>query len=237
MPLAVPEPEQEPAPEPELEPEPEQEPAPSRLPEAAAENAPSQPRPVVNPAGPLRPGRERVTPSDAPNARLGRAGIELRVMAGARVGDGQSCMSLGALGLVQSASWVLGVHGRANGYMRQALDESSDSQSTVELGVLGGHRSDLGKLTLDVLAGPALALDAGSANTDGPAEPNTPSEEPRAVPRLVVASHLGLSPRSVLRGYVGVEGEVGPRTTREAAPPQLPGWMVGIALGAAVGTR
>jgi hypothetical protein len=61
------------------------------------------------------------------------------------------------------------------------------------------------------------------------------------VPRLLVRSQLHFAPRSVLRTFIGVDAEVGARGPSEAhipgGLPGLPAWMVGLALGATLGTR
>jgi hypothetical protein len=221
-----------PEPESELEPEPESE----------SEPQPNQKPPTRRPAIAARPAlrwteRERKTPGRVDEYPADRLGIEVALVTGARVGDGQTCVTLGALGLVDVSSALVGLQARANGYSPTVPRDPGESQDTLELAALGGHRTRFGALALDLLAGPAMVFDAGGSNTTGPADGPEPRAEPGVVPRFLLASHLNFATRSVLRGFIGVEGDVGPTSGGDDTPPHLPAWTVGLALGAAIGTR
>jgi hypothetical protein len=218
---------------PEAEPEPIAEPEPE--PKAESE-PPTTPRAIAAKPAPRWTDRERKAPGRVDEYSADRLGVELALVTGARVGDGQTCVSLGALGLIDISSGLLGLQARANGYSATLPSDPGESQETLELAALGGHRMRFGTLALDLLAGPAMVLDAGSTTT-GPANGAEPRAEPGVVPRLLLASHLNFATRSVLRGFVGLEGDVGPTSGGNDTPPRLPAWTVGFALGAAVGTR
>jgi hypothetical protein len=163
-------------------------------------------------------------------------GFELSVLSGARVGDGQTSVGLGLRSLVDVRGWLLGFHGRVDSY---AAPESVP-QATLALGVLGGRRFRWRAVALDLIAGPAVVPHESQTVTTGPAE-EVSSRSSGAAPRLYSGCHLGFKPRSTLRGFFGVEGDFGPaeRVSGDApdAPPPLPRWMVGLAIGATVGTR
>jgi hypothetical protein len=70
-----------------------------------------------------------------------------------------------------------------------------------------------------------------------------PTSEPSSAPvaRLLLGARLGFSPRSVLRTFVGIDGELGPSRSSAAvegntSSPRMPTYTVGLALGATVGT-
>jgi hypothetical protein len=58
------------------------------------------------------------------------------------------------------------------------------------------------------------------------------------VPRLLLGTRLGFGPRSVLRAFVGIDGEVGPALA-SAGPSsaRLPGYSVGLSAGVTLGTQ
>lgn len=182
---------------------------------------------------------ERATPERANELPTNRTGVELALVAGAGVGDHQSSMSLGVLGLVGFSDWLAGVQARAREYRADAPTRPANAWATFELAALGGRRLRFRSMELDLVAGPAAAFDAGSVSETGPAPPERePPAEPGVVPRFVAASHLVFAPRSFLHGFVGLEGEVGgtgKSATNDAY--ELPVWMVGFTVGAAVGSR
>jgi hypothetical protein len=62
---------------------------------------------------------------------------------------------------------------------------------------------------------------------------------------LLVGARLGFAPRSVLRAFVGFEGEIGPSQgsddpaeleRNEVSSPRLPRYSAGLVVGATVGT-
>ena len=174
-------------------------------------------------------------------------GFELSAVTGARVGDGQLGYGAGVLSFVQVNRWLFGFQGRADGY--RSLPEG-DPQTVLALGLLAGRRWELGGVALDVTAGPALAIqglalsrtesvhvDSSSMSAPEPPAP-IPEPGPGAKPRLLLGARLGLSPRSVFRSFVGLDGEVGPTpgNSSDANVGHLPRFSIGLSLGATVGT-
>ncbi|MDF3067870.1 MAG: hypothetical protein K0R38_3471 [Polyangiaceae bacterium] len=198
---------------------------------------------------PLHPQRDEGQPILPARAR--ELGIELSVLAGSRIGDGQVSMGGGVLSFLELHGWLIGFQGRADGYRPLA---GGDPQTTLELAVLGGKRWALGGVALDVTAGPAMAMkgftvsrtesvyvDRNTASA-APLPPPPPREEPSSgpLPRLLLGARLGFSPRSVFRTFVGVDAEVGlERKEADAVPgpASLPRFSLGLALGGTVGTR
>jgi hypothetical protein len=172
-------------------------------------------------------------------------GVELSLISGARVGDGQTSFGLGALSFLEASGWLFGLEARADRY--QSL--TGDMQSTaLELAFLLGRRSHFQNFALDLSAGPAIA-ESGIAGSDmevvqagttpRPPEP-PPQQSSGPVPRLLVGARLGFSPRSLFRTFVGIDGEVGPARAVEntdTRSPGFPNWTVGLAIGATLGTR
>jgi hypothetical protein len=117
---------------------------------------------------------------------------------------------------------------------------------------VAGKRIRFREVTLDLAAGPGFAIKgAMSSETDvtivdvsstqpPPPPPEPPPPEPSSgpVPRLLAGVHLGFSPRSVLRTFVGVDGTFGPARAGGLGPssPSMPRWTLGLTLGATVGT-
>ncbi|HET9932173.1 MAG TPA: hypothetical protein VFQ35_15830, partial [Polyangiaceae bacterium] len=144
--------------------------------------------------------------------------------------------------------WLVGFEGRADGY-RSLI--GSDPETTLELAVLGGRRFDVGDMALDVSAGPGIAIEGvalSSARTAQASSGNVMARAPEpveqrsgALPRLLVGARLGFSPRSVFRTFIGVDAELGPVRTSDSSEPNLsathlPAYLVGLALGATVGS-
>jgi hypothetical protein len=199
----------------------------------------------------------RTTPADSlRNATLqpGAASpthlsIELSIASEARAGDGATSLGLGALAFVDISEWLVGFEGRVDRYR---YEDGSPSGSALELAALAGRRVPFGSFALDLVAGPAVALGGSSTvvlarsapAADGEAEgmfEKSLTEDRAAVPRLLLKAHLGFGARSVVRGFVGVNGELGPRGVPAAqelgdGAQRLPSWTIGIALGATVGT-
>lgn len=193
-------------------------------------------------AAPPRPPKpaERGTPSSTPEPSVPGWGLELSVVGSARVGDNRTSAGLGVLSLLNLWGWLAGFEGRANSYGGTA----GEPQAALQLGALGGRRFHFENVALDLLAGPALALQGHfETETTGPAGTISETSSPVEA-RLLLASHLSFAARSALRGFVGVEGEIGlagspgPDVRGDpSAPARLPAWMLGLALGATVGTR
>jgi hypothetical protein len=130
----------------------------------------------------------------------------------------------------------------------------SDAETALELALLGGKRFDFGSVALDFMAGPALTMEGvtlsqtqasrvQSSTVNSPAAPaahSPPSTDP--VPRLVLGARVDFNSHAVFRGFVGIDGEMGPRQMSDGAEPvvaspHLPAFSVGLALGVTVGTR
>jgi hypothetical protein len=211
----------------------------------ASPKAPSAPRPA-------RVERTSRTDRDTAPAVAGarQLGFELSVLTGARVGDGQLGLGVGALSFLEVRSWLIGFAGRVDSYTPLA---GGDSETALELALLGGKRFDFGRVSLDLSAGPGVAIKGLAfsqtevVRSDDMAPPSPPPEPPPLhadpssgpVPRLLLGARLGFSPRSVFRTFVGIDGEFGPT---HASPSEvtesarLPSFSVGLALGATVGT-
>jgi hypothetical protein len=220
---------------------PSQPPAPAVEPPAPTTNASAK---VDVSARDSQAAMDGAKPTKWPANPPGRLGVELSVAAGARMGDGQAGIGLGALSFLDVAGWLVGFEGRVDSY--QGI-ESGTPVGAIELGVLGGRRFRFGTLALDFVAGPALVrrgLSETSRTTVAPAPavnrvPETaPSNDTPA--RLLLGARLHFAAPSALRTFVGVDGEFSP-----AGPPavdlphdphRLPVWTVGLALGATVGT-
>lgn len=231
------------------------EPAQAESPEPArAESVPSGTRtltkgsrrtrtPARTPAQPTAEGRE-VLDSVSTDSGTG-LGIELSVVTGARIGDGQASFGLGALSFLDFSGWLLGFGGRADAYRPLS---GGPSDAALELGVLLGKRLRFPTVTLDVVAGPGVAIKGEMSGrevlavempAERPAEP-PPESSSGPVPRLLAGARLGFSPDSILRTFVGIEAAFGPaRAEGSPSPdsPSLPNWTLGLALGATLGTR
>jgi hypothetical protein len=218
---------------------------------------PERPPPVSSPTSEAAAPTRRLTPPlttkphldhGAPPARdtTRKLGVELSIITGARVGDGQFGAGAGVLSFLELHGWLIGFEGRADGYRPLA---GGDPETALELGVLAGRRFDLGRVAVDLTAGPAVAM-TGMGNAQGDisrietATPMAPSARPQEretgpFPRLLLGARVGFSPRSVFRTFLGVDGEVGPAAGPENAfnpSGSLPQFAIGLALGATVGT-
>lgn len=219
---------------------------------AAASGVAPPPKPAA-PANRPAPAGLATTRSDARDVRPPSHdrerdyGFEVALVSGVRVGDGQYGYGAGVLSLVELKRWLVGFQGRADGYRTL---EGSDPETALALGVLFGRRFDLGSTALDLTAGPALALRSQGDGVSVQARPSAttvamapPERNVSPVPRLLLGARLGFSPRSVLRGFIGIDGELGPRggaevvTTALEASARMPAYTVGLALGATLGTR
>jgi len=235
---------------------PERSPRPSASgPEVSAATAPPDPEPTSSSAPSTTaphvraPAESPVSERDAPpSVTRASAGlrIELSAEAGARIGDGQTSIGLGALSFLEFSGWLVGFQGRLDRYRRltpsdNGLGPPDGPSEALELSVLGGRRVRLDSFAFDFLVGAAGAL-AGTTNvqTATPGGTMTQSSSSSTVPRLVVESRLNFGAASTLRTFVSLDGEVGPSGAGSEAPPsatRLPIWTLGVALGATVGTR
>jgi hypothetical protein len=185
------------------------------------------------PAAAVAAERDALAKSSMPDSGLG---IELSVATAVRAGDGQYSIGLAVTTLLDLERWLAGFVGRADSF---SVTEGAP-HATLELGALIGRRFGLDPVTLDLFLGPAVALQGEATVETGPAGERTETTS-GIVPRLHVASHLNFAPRSALRAFLGVEGEFGPAGDSEpeslASLQPLPQWMLGLSLGATVGTR
>jgi hypothetical protein len=197
---------------------------------------------------------ERDEPHATPAARS--LGVELSLIVGARMGDGQLGVGAGALSFLEFDGWLIGFEGRADSYRATA---GGDPETALELAMLAGRRFDLGGVALDLSAGPAVALKGSDSSQDelranatrerearatsnatiAEMPPPVQLSEPRSgpVPRLLLGARLGFSPRSVFRTFVGIDGELGPAlASSDPSSARLPAYSVGFSLGATLGT-
>jgi hypothetical protein len=214
-------------------------PAPAPAPKVVKRLALPKPGPQTQ-AGVLAGDRDAAA-SEA--AESGGVLIELSLATGARLGDGQGSIGLGAIALLDIDGWLAGFEGRADRY--QGIT-SGEGGPALELAALGGRRIRFGTLALDFVAGPALALQGAtrvsqvSEGMNSEIRPAPPVTESHGVaPRLVVGSRLSFSARSVVRTFVAVDGVLGLTSPADLAGDvgNLPRWTLGLALGATVGTR
>jgi len=215
--------------------------APGRSPDA---EAPRAAKPVDVVAQPTAPGASTiVSVAEGPAADRGSAPfhLEFSLAAGVRTGDGQGGLALGALTFFDLGGWLLGFEGVAARY--QAAIDGEGAQS-LELCVLGGRRFRFEHASIDVTAGPALALrgigsqrvSAMAGSTSGQVPPPT-SDGPWA--RLLGGARVNFRTHSLVRTFAGVEGEVALErwsTPVPTAEPRLPPWVVGLVFGGTVGT-
>jgi hypothetical protein len=225
-------------------------PAPASL--EQAEPAETSPLVVV-------PARTTARVDDSSDSKRGAStderelGVELSVLTGARAGDWQVAYGVGALSLVEVSRWLFGFEGRVDAYQSMS---GSDPESALELALLLGRRVYFDSVALDLTAGPAVAMkgiaplsrtEAVPVDSTRPPRMPPPGPEPTTgpLPRLLVGARLGFAPRSVLRAFVGFEGEIGPSQgsddpaeleRNEVSSPRLPRYSAGLVVGATVGT-
>ncbi len=194
----------------------------------------SRPRPFRLEIQPLAPAaaseRDRSARHGASAERLG---FELSVVTSARAGDGQYGLGLAVLPVFRVEDWLAGLELSAQSY----VTETAEPSAPLEVAGLIGRRLRFDAVSLDLIAGPGVVVQSESSVETGPAGVRRQSMT-GVVPRLLVKSHMGFAERSVLRGFVGIEGEVGPpQSDASFGPPLPPMWVMGLALGATVGTR
>ncbi len=218
--------------------------------------APSPPAPAeASPPAPAAPQStawvaETLQRDAAPPTTASRSpGLELSLFAAARARNGQIGLGLGALSLLEHDDWLFGFEGRADSYRAVSGD---GRKTALELALLAGRRCELDSVTLDLSAGLAAAmlrLDESHSRSQGVSVSRTgtitessssvPAAAPRSgpVPRLLLGARLDFNPRSVFGTFVGIEGELGPAlASAERSSAHLPGYSVGVSLGARLGT-
>lgn len=196
-------------------------------------------------ADPLPRARDRATPPAA-NVSPRALGFELSLVGGPRTGEGQLAVGLGTFSFLELHGWLLGFQGRVDRY-QTLLD--GDPEMALELAALAGRRLYFPDFTLDLNAGPSIAMKGFAfSNTDvavvnlGTARPRPLPEDPSTgpVPRLLLGTRAGFSPRSVLRSFAGVEASIGPARAEDSSSPEssrFPVFTLGLVLGGTVGTR
>lgn len=178
---------------------------------------------------------EQAEPRDLDERDTG-VGFLFSVGGGARVGDGQTSDNLGAMARLLISDWFVGIDGRAVTYEVPVSDRIP--QSALELTALGGYRLGEGTLALDLMLGPTLVVQQDMEVAVSPPAEHAPTTVSRVVPRMFFGTRLTLGARSVLGGFVGIEGAAGPSgERRQSVPPAppLPEWMLGFVVGATVG--
>lgn len=175
-----------------------------------------------------------------------RLRIEFSVVTGTRLGNGQSSVGLGVLSFLDIGGWLLGFEGRFDHYQPLGPGEPAIE---LALAPLAGRRFRFGTVALDLTAGPALALQ-GTTTFETPAA--APGGQPiiwtnaATAGRLLLGARVNFRARSVLRGFVGLDADIGLTRDRVSWPadqptlppqaPRLPDWSAGLVLGATVGT-
>jgi hypothetical protein len=211
--------------------------SPSATTTAPPSPAPAMPRPtdstVLTAALPAREAPEPMPTQPSNHLR-----IELSVLTGARIGDGQTSVGLGAVSFLDLSGWLVGFAGRADRY---EMLGGAHSAGALELALLGGRRLRFRTMAVDLVGGPAMAL--GGTTTYAIRSPTAGIQSASAsnsVPRLLVEARLVFGALSTVRTFVAVDGDFGPANSPDASllpnAPRLPMWTAGLALGATVGT-
>jgi hypothetical protein len=209
----------------------------------------SSPTPRIVPSSPRLTVQDHdaSSPSQGPSPgpSSSRLRIELSVVTGARIGDGQVALGLGAFSLLDLSGWLMGFEGRADRYKAFVL--GTPESGVLELATLGGRRFRFRSIALDLLAGPALVLQGTTTFTSsvmagsGTGGNQVTGSSSSTVPRLLLGARVNFGAFSVLRGFVGLDGELGPSRLGDGAGvpdvPRLPIWTLGLALGGTVATR
>jgi len=189
--------------------------------------------------------RDRGAPGiEAPRSPPSRFGAELSFGAGLHHGDGQTSASVGAGAFLEAARWLVGFTARVDRYDGERMTTAGDAPAAVEVGALIGRRFRFGPFLLDATAGPALAMRgswavrmATSATSGMTTTTMSSSSSNELVSRWLLCGRLTLGARSLVRTFVGIEGEMG---DAGPIPPGLmrglPAWSAGASLGVTVGT-
>jgi len=185
--------------------------------------------------------------AEAPPAhRPSRLRIELSVVTGARIGDGQTGIGLGALSLLDLSGWLVGFEGRADRYkmVSGGAPGGAPDSGTLELAVLGGRRFRVRNVALDLVAGLAEVIQGTTTfqiRSTAAGESDVTGSNSSTVPRLLLGARVNFGALSTLRTFVGMDGELGPPRAGDGGDvpvvPRLPVWTLGLALGATVGTQ
>ena len=205
----------------------------------AAPPSPSPPGPPGSPLDRRTPVPDRDVPAPSPRRSPGHLRIELSVVTGARIGDGQTSVGLGALSFLEISGWLVGFEGRADHY--RTLSAAPTDGGALELAVLGGRRFRFHDLALDLIGGPAAVMQ-GTATFETHSSitgSDVTESNSSTVPRLLLGTRLNVGAQSPVHVFAGIDGELGPARAGLEVPgaSRLPLWTFGVALGATVGTQ
>jgi hypothetical protein len=207
---------------------------------STASSGTSPPATRLVPSGPRLNVGDRDALSGSPGPSPSRLRIELSVITGARIGDGQVGLGVGAFSLLDLSGWLVGFEGRADRY--KTLAPGWPEASVLELAALAGRRFRFRTIALDLIAGAALVLQGTTTFTTAITGGNeVTGSSSSSAPRLLLGARVNFGALSTLRTFVGVDGELGPSRLGDGgevpAVPRLPVWTLGLALGGTVGTR
>jgi len=218
-------------------------------PERGTTTTPAKPpHPVASPPSPLvalaasdrgsaRDGAGDLSASlDA--ARPSHARFELAALTGARLGNGQTSLGVGASSFLEVSSWLVGFSGRLDQY--HALGPGDSSSGALELVLLAGRRIHVGNVAFDFSAGPAAVVQGTSTMVARDQAGHTITETSSSTaPRAIVGARTSFRQSSTLRPFFGVDAEFGPARaagTSMPSAPRLPLWTIGLSTGIALGT-
>jgi hypothetical protein len=218
----------------------------SSPPPAAPTDPPSEASP--GPARDVSIGRAPASPArDAPAAPSppapSRVRVELSLATGARIGDGQTGVGLGALSFLEIAGWLVGFEARVDRYrmLSDAPPDVAPSGGALELALRAGRRIRYHDIAVDIDGGLAAAWQGTSTfESVSPATGTAMSgSSSSTVPRLLLGARMHFGARSMLHPFVGIDGEYGPPRANGAdlpGAPRLPIATLGLALGGALET-
>jgi hypothetical protein len=199
--------------------------------------ATATPLPAGSPALKVASLPAREAPGPMPAQPSSHLRIELSVLTGARIGDGQASVGVGAVSFLDLSGWLVGFAGRADRY---EMLGGAHHAAALELALLGGRRLRLRTMALDLVGGPAVALGGTAIYETQTQAGDVRQSASNTVPRLLVEARLVFAALSTVHTFVAVDGDFGPANSPDASllpnAPRLPTWTAGLALGATVGT-
>jgi hypothetical protein len=216
----------------------------SAPPEPPSESSPPATREVPSVGVLTVPGGDAA--EEPPAHRPTRLRVELSVLTGARIGDGQAGIGLGALSLLDLSGWLVGFEGRADRYktVSRGAPAGAPGSGTLELALLGGRRFRVRNVALDLVAGVAEVLQGTTTfevQSTAAGGSDVKGSSSSTVPRLLLGARVNFGALSTLRTFVGMDGELGPPRAGDGGDlpvvRRLPVWTLGLALGATVGTQ
>jgi hypothetical protein len=210
--------------------------------QAVAELPPAEASSRVSPVAQSNVDHEpsgKLEPAEAEPALLG---YEFSLATQARVGDDQLSVGFGATSVLEVASVLVGLAARVESYK---FANGGSLTPALELAAIGGYRFRVKGYALSVYGGPAWTRLQVSSSSIAPAgsrvSPPAPDVSEEFVPRFCLGARFDFWPRAVVRTFVNFDGVIGPAgRTAEGVPAgsvsRLPVWMVGIGVGATLGT-